>query len=131
MGERKRYRRRPDQPVAAVRLQLETEGFHYWKWGDRQRCKQGDWIVDNNGDVYTVDADSFARTYRPVEGCVAAYVKTTPIWAERTTAAGSTETKEGKTQYEAGDYLVSNAEDGSDAYAISAEKFEKMYELDG
>ena len=37
MGNRKRYRRRPDQPVVAVRLQLETEGFGYRKWGADQR----------------------------------------------------------------------------------------------
>jgi hypothetical protein len=28
------------------------------------------------------------------------------------------------------DWLVSNEEDGSDAYAISAKKFEESYELD-
>jgi hypothetical protein len=37
------------------------------------------------------------------------------------------ETKEGQSHYRAGDYLVSNNEDGSDAYAISAAKFESMY----
>jgi hypothetical protein len=65
MGERKRYRRRPGQPVVAVQLKLDTEGFKYRKWGEEQRCKANDWIVDNDGDVYTVDADSFARTYAP------------------------------------------------------------------
>jgi hypothetical protein len=29
-----------------------------------------------------------------------------------------------------GDYLVSNNPDGTDAYSISAAKFESMYELD-
>jgi hypothetical protein len=32
--------------------------------GAEQRCKRGDWLVDNGGEVYTVDGDSFARTYR-------------------------------------------------------------------
>ena len=67
MGEqRKRYRRKPGQPVVAVQLKVETEGFAYRKpeWGDEvQRCKANDWIVDNDGEVYTVNAESFARTY--------------------------------------------------------------------
>src|SRR5512143_2772130 len=64
MGDepRRRYVRRPDRPVAAVRLALDTAGLIYRKWGGEQRAKPGDWIVDNDGDVYTVDADVFART---------------------------------------------------------------------
>ena len=45
-------------------------------------------------------------------------------------AAGRVSTKEGSTGYEAGDWLVSNEEDGSDSYAVSAKKFEESYELD-
>src|SRR5688572_12089125 len=128
MSERQRYRRKPDQHVVAVRLALDTDGFTYRKWGDEQRCKGGDWIVDNDGDVYTVDAESFARTYREVHR--GAWLKTTPVWAERAAADGDVATKEGRTHYRAGDYLVSNNEDGSDAYAISAAKFEATYEPD-
>ena len=50
--------------MAAVRLALNTDGLVYQKWGGEQRAKPGDWIVDNDGDVYSVDADVFARTYR-------------------------------------------------------------------
>ena len=125
---RQRYRKRADQYVLAIQLALETEGFGYRKWGDQQRCKAGDWIVDNNGDVYTVEADVFARTYRRVEP--GRFVKTTPVWAERAESAGSVATKEGRTHYAAGDYIVFNNEDGTDGYAVSAAKFEAMYELD-
>ena len=38
-------------------------------------------------------------------------------------------TKEGETAYQAGDYLVSNNQDGTDAYAISAEKFQALYDI--
>jgi hypothetical protein len=125
---RQKYVRRPDRPVAAVRLLLDTEGLVYRKWGSEQRAKPGDWIVDNDGDVYTVDADVFDRTYRQVaEQGPGAYVKATPIWAERAQQPGSVKTKEGVTEYRAGDYVVSNNRDGSDAYAISAKKFEDMY----
>jgi len=128
MGERKRYHRLPGQPVVAVQLKLETEGLTYRKWGDEQRCKANDWVVDNAGDVYTVDAESFARTY--TANGQGTYVKTGRVWAEQAGSAGRVATKEGSTGYEAGDWLVSNEEDGSDAYAVSAKKFEQSYELD-
>lgn len=57
------------------------------------------------------------------------YYKSASVWAEVAEAAGKIKTKEGKTEYEAGDYIVYNEEDGSDAYAVSREKFESMYEI--
>ena len=111
--------------MVAVRLALDTDGLVYRKWGGEQRAKAGDWLVDNDGDVYTVDAHVFERTYRQTG--IGTYVKTTPIWAEQASRAGSIKTKEGVTNYQAGDYLVSNNSDGSDEYAISATKFESLY----
>ena len=128
MSERRRYRKKPDQYVVALRLALATDGFRYRKWGAEQRCKPGDWLLDNDGDVYSVDAEVFERTYRRV--APGHYVKTTPVWAEQATQAGSVETKEGRTHYAAGDYLVSNEQDGGDAYAVEAARFEAMYEAD-
>ena len=125
---RRRFRRRPDQAVAAVRIDLDTEGLRYRKWGHEQFAKRGDWLVDNGGDVYTVDAESFARTYTAIGR--GAYVKTAPVWAERAAQAGSIATQEGRTAYDAGDWLVSNREDGSDAYAVSAARFDQLYEAD-
>jgi hypothetical protein len=125
---RRRYVPRPDRPVAAVRLAFDTDGLVYRKWGGEQRAKAGDWIVDNDGDVYSVDAEVFARTYRQTG--TGAYVKTTPVWAERAGHAGIVKTKEGSTQYQPGDYLVSNNSDGSDEYAVKAEKFENLYRLE-
>ena len=111
--------------MIAVRLSLDTDGLVYRKWGGDQRAKPGDWIVDNDGDVYTVDGDVFARTYRQTGP--GTYVKTTPVWAERAEAAGIVRTKEGTTRYEAGDYVVSNDPQGADEYAVSAERFEALY----
>lgn len=128
MGERRRYRRRPGQPVIAVQLRLVMEGFTYLKWGEEQCCKANDWLLDNNGEVYTVDAMSFARTYK-AQGS-GTYVKTGKVWAEQVAVTGRIATKEGGTNYRPGDWLVSNKEDGSDAYAVSAKKFEELYELD-
>jgi len=125
---RQRYRKKADQFVVAVQLKLETDGLHYKKWGGEQHAKRGDWLVDNNGDVYTVDAAVFARTYQPLRP--GTYLKSTPIWAEVALASGSVQTKEGQSQYAAGDYLVSNDEEGSDAYCMNAAQFIAMYELD-
>ena len=58
------------------------------------------------------------------------YVKITPIWAEKAAKAGKVKTKEGESHYEKGDYIVSNNEDGTDAYCVSSGKFESMYEPD-
>jgi hypothetical protein len=124
-SQRQRYIRRPDTPVIAVRLALDTDGLVYHKWGGKQHAKAGDWLVDNDGDVYTVDADVFARTYRQTGS--GTYVKITPIWAERASHAGSIKTKEGATHYDRGDYIVSNTDDGSDEYAVAAAKFESLY----
>ena len=126
MHRRLKYVKRSDQVVVAVQLALETTGFTYRKWGGVQTCKAGDWIVNNGGDVYTVDRATFERTYRHVE--TGTYIKTTPVWAEVAREAGSVQTKEGVTSYSAGDYLVFNEEQGGDAYAVSADKFEAMYQ---
>jgi hypothetical protein len=125
MTRRLKYVKRPSQAIAAVQLAVDTKGFTYKKWGSVQRCKARDWIVDNDGDVYTVDRVSFRRTYRQVGPGV--YVKKTPVWAEEAAAAGRVKTKEGSTGYKRGDYLVFNQKDGADGYAVSAKKFKRMY----
>jgi hypothetical protein len=125
---RQRFRRKPEQAVSAVRIALDFDGFTYRKWGDTQRAAPGDWLVDNHGDVYTVSAETFARTYREVSP--GRWMKVVPVWAERAIEPGSVTTQEGRTHYETGDWLVSNRADGSDAYAISARKFEQLYEPD-
>jgi hypothetical protein len=128
MGTRKKYKKRADSIVVAVQLNLDTDGFTYQKWGAVQHCKKGDWLVDNDGSIYTVDEEVFARTYQKKSFGI--YVKTTSVWAEEAMESGVVKTKEGASHYEAGDYLVSNNKDGSDAYCMNAEKFHSMYELD-
>lgn len=127
MPTRRRYGKKANQFVVAVRLDLETEGFTYTKWGATQRCKPGDWLVNNGGDIYTVDGAVFDATYQALSPGL--YVKITPVWAEVATAPGRVATKEGTSGYAAGDYLVSNNVDGTDAYCVPAAKFEAMYEL--
>lgn len=126
MAELKRYRRKSGTTVIAVRLDLDTEGFTYRKWDGLQRCKAGDWIVHNAGDTYTVDAESFANTYRQVSPGL--YAKTAAVFAEQAEAAGIIATKEGSTAYQAGDMLVFNDASRIDGYAVSLGKFNELYE---
>lgn len=126
--KRRKYRKRASQYVIAVRLDIDTDGLSYRKWGSKQRAKRGDWLVDNDGDVYTVDAKSFARTYRRLRPGI--YLKTTPVWAEVATRPGSVKTKEGESHYKRGDYIVYNERNGDDGYCTPATKFKAMYKLE-
>lgn len=128
MNKAHRYHKKPDSFITAVRLDLDTDGFDYRKWGGVQHCKPGDWLVDNDGDVYTVDAGVFERTYRQVSPGV--YVKDTAVYAYPASEPGRVRTMEGESAYAPGDYIVSNNPDGSDAYCMSAEKFHTLYEPD-
>ena len=128
MATRRRFRKKADHSVVAVQLKLDTDGFTCRKWGAEQRCKRGDWLVDSEGDIYSIDGEVFAKTYRKVRPGL--YVKTTSVWAEVATSPGSVVGKEGRSHYTAGDYLVSNNENGTDAYCMGAANFESMYEPD-
>lgn len=125
MRTRKRYRRRQRILVTAVQLALDTAGFSYTKWGHCQRCKPGDWLVDRDGEIYTVDRDVFARTYR--ERRPGRFEKITSVWAERAEEPGSIRTREGLTDYGPGDYLVFNDAEGVDGWAMTAERFRALY----
>jgi hypothetical protein len=125
MGVRRKYKKKSTSFITAVQLDLDTEGLTYNKWGGKQVCKRGDWLVDNNGDKYTVSQESFAKTYKLLSPGV--YLKAVPVWAAVAENAGKAKTQEGETTYKAGDYLVYNNEDDTDAYAMSADKFKSMY----
>jgi len=122
----RQYRRKQRTFVTAVRLDLNTDGFTYFKWGGTQRCKQGDWIVGNQEDVYTIDRETFERTYQMVSPGL--YEKVGPVWAEAAAEPGTIRTKEGATAYVAGDYLVFNDPDRKDGYAMKPETFHRLYE---
>lgn len=124
-AKRRKYRKKASQYVVAVKLDIQTDGISYRKWGGTQRAKRGDWLLDNDGDVYTVDARVFARTYSRLRP--GTFVKTTPVWAEVATHAGSVKTKEGESHYKRGDYVVYNRKNGGDGYCVSAAKFKSMY----
>jgi len=126
----RQYRKRQEQLVSAVQLDLETDGFTYQKWGSKQRCNSGDWLVRSDDDCYTIARDSFENTYTEVSP--GRFVKHATVSATQAEEDGSIKTREGETHYKAGDYLVDNSDDGSDCYAVSKERFEKLYQrIDG
>ncbi len=126
MSSRIRYRKRPQYHVTAVQLDLDFEALSYNKWGSQQTARPGDWLINNNGDIYTVEKEYFRNHYEKISPGV--YEKTGEIWAEPASEAGEIHTKEGKTAYRAGDYLVFDRETGGEGYAITKQTFEKMYE---
>ena len=126
MQMRKLFRKRPKYYVTAVQLNLEFDGFEYHKWGGQQTCKAGDWLVNNNEDIYTIDKDYFRDFYQHVSPGV--FNKVGEIWAEVATERGSVKTREGFTEYAAGDYLVFDRQEGGEGYAIRKHIFERMYE---
>lgn len=124
--EPKQYKKRETgDPVVAVQINLETEGLDYVKWGGLQHAKPGDWLVNNGGEVYTIDKDSFEATYQKVGH--GQYRKVAIITAFQAEEAGEVQTKEGVSQYEAGDYIVNQGE--GDSYCVAPANFEAMYEL--
>jgi hypothetical protein len=123
--EVRKYIKKERTPVIAVKLDLETEGFFYTKWGSQQKCKKGDWLVFNQGETYTIDADSFAATYEEI--ALGTYVKTAPVYAYEAMKDGSIDTKEGVSSYKRGDFVTFNNPDMTDGYKIDQEKFHSMY----
>jgi hypothetical protein len=85
-----------------------------------------DWLVENDGNTYTVAADSFVTTYQQISP--GRYIKIAPVWAEIATHDGAIKTREGESYYGVGDYLVYNRENRKDGYTMAADVFEKMYE---
>lgn len=129
MNVRQYQKRANQQPVIAVQLNLDLDGggIAYRAWGGEQFGKKGDWLVDNGGEVYTVGADSFASTYKQVGP--GQYIKVAKVWAREAEGGGFIPTKEGTSEYLAGDMLVWNDAELTDGYAMSRENFDSMYEM--
>jgi len=84
-------------PGVAVQLDLDAEGFTYQKWGGTQRCKRGDWLVNNQGEIYTVDAETFDHTCHLKEDeRPGIYTKEVPVWAEQEQHLGMTQHPDGR-----------------------------------
>lgn len=121
------YKKNATAYVIAVKIDLDTDGFTYRKWGSLQTCKSGDWLVCNQGDTYTIDQETFSDSYEQISPGL--YIKTNIVWAEVAEDSGVIKTKEGETHYRSGDYLVYNSEGREDGYAMDPATFKSLYEL--
>ena len=126
MPKYRKYMRRSDTAVTAVQITLDTDGFTYRKWGGEQTARAGDWLLNREGEAYTVDRSTFEATYRQVSPGV--YEKVAPVWAYVAETDGSIDTREGVTHYKAGDYIVYNDPEGRDGWAMSPETFNSLYD---
>jgi len=133
MNSKQQYRRKANR-VVAIQMNFEnaaagddnTSLFKYHAWGDVQKCKPYDWVVNNNGEVYTIDDESFQDTYEELS--LGVYAKVSSVWAKEASEDGKVKTKEGYTHFKKGDMIVSNDEKFLDQYAMSKEKFFELYE---
>ena len=120
------YRPREAATVLALRLDLELQCFQYEKWGGKQQARRGDWVVDKDGDVYTVTDSNFSRTYRLVRPGL--YRKDAPVWACLAPSDGVVPSEEGSTAYQEGDYVVFHLPEDDLGWAMRAEEFLRTYE---
>ena len=125
MSEHQKLVKRPDQAVHARRLDLDTDGFTYRKWGGQQRCKAGDWIVSSDGDTYTLDAKTFARNYRHLKD--GAYLQP-HAGLGRTGDRGRRGADEGR-RHQVSGWRLSGLEPGRRrrGYAVAKAKFERTF----
>ena len=125
MSGLREYRRRDNTLISAAQLALDMDGLTYRKWGGVQTAGPGDWLVNREGEAYTIDREVFKRTYSMVSPGL--YQKVTSVWARAAESDGVIPTKEGETHYAAGDMIVFNDPEGQDGYAMSSETFSKLY----
>jgi len=122
----KKYRKLSEQWVSAMILDLDFDTLRYRKWGGEQQAVKGDWLVSNGKETYTVNSDSFARTYSAGSDANT-YKKVATVWAEEAKSDDVIVTKEGASSYKAGDFLVYNEEGRGDGYAIGQHEFNRNY----
>ena len=112
------------KPIRVLAIQLNMP-ITYEKWGGTQNAKAGDWMLSKAGNTYTCEDEVFQSTYKslPEDGW---YYKEAFIDAKPAATAGTVDTLEGQSAYEAGDYIVTNP--GGDRYCIPKMKFKQLYE---
>lgn len=112
----KKYAIKDNPGVVAIQvnLDLECDGFKFEKWGSVQTCKKDDWLVFNllDDDTYVVDGRGgvFNRTY--AKSGPGRYKKSGHVYAVRAEEDGFVATKEGRTAYRAGDFVVGDRPEG-------------------
>lgn len=127
-------------PICAIQLKLDNLAFTFDKWGKPQSAKANDWLVEKKNDVYIIDDTSFKATYSPVLVNVFRngefvlipvpnqWYKSAPMYVIEAKEDGAIITKEGSTQYIAGDAICYNNPDLSDGWAQPMGKVLENYD---
>lgn len=123
----KQYERRPDGLIIAIqiRLDLEAGGIAYRKWDSEQWGKRGDWLINDDGDTYTVSAENFANDYELSESGL--YRNTAKVWAEEATGSGFVEIRGGTAPFVEGNMLVFSDPDRKEGQVFFYNKFNRLY----
>jgi hypothetical protein len=112
-------------PVTAIQIDFDKVSFTYHKWGSDQKATSGDWIVNTNGDIFTVPREIFARSYKMIGH--GQYLQTGDVWVRHTIEPGFLKTNNGKVNYKAGDYLVFNDPEGNHGIVVKPNIFTEFY----
>lgn len=118
---RRTYYPRP-APVRAVRAR-ERQSWTT-EHGDVMAAEPGDMIVSDGENRWSVKADVFSRTYRPVEGADM-WTKSAPIQVEIARVETRIQTLEGPQTVPAG-YAIVHGVDG-ELYSMSPERLAERY----
>lgn len=104
------------------------QGFQWTtEQGDVLTAEDGDWLVSDGINQWTVGAEIFAATY--TQTTPGHYRKTAPVNACVLPEATEVSTREGVVSGLQGDYLVQNVT--GDVWIVPREEFERKYRLDG
>ena len=112
-------------PVVAIQIDFDNVTLTYHKWGNDQKAVSGDWLVNTYGDVLTVNREIFARSYQAIGH--GQFLQTGHVWGKQAVEPGTLQTKNGKINYQAGDYLVFNDPEGNHGIVMKANVFPEFY----
>lgn len=127
MSAYRRYKRKGNEVVIAIQLDLDTEGFSYQKQGAERRCNAQDWLLSDRSGTYAVDDSTFARAFEEIG--VGQYTMVGIVRAKVSDSAGHIRVGQRKVPHEPGDYLVWDESTQSIGYAVPKDWFEASYVL--
>lgn len=110
--------------VTGIQLRMPIT---YELWGDTQKAKAGDWLVEKGTDTYTIEEQEFSGSYSPVSGTIARYYKSEHIEAVEARVGGWVDTLEGRSCFEAGDFIACSPT--GKTWCLKAKKLFDYYEL--
>lgn len=115
-------------PTSVVRvIQLDAPLTWNADHGSTMQAQPGDWLVQSEGDTWSVEDGIFRVTYEHLRDDL--YRKVTPVLAVELPAAGTVLSREGMVEAEQGDLLVCNVT--GECWSMPKEKFFQRYAVVG